>query len=299
MHSPDHSCPTCSGHGPLLIPEPRFKPAPGTGVPGTGSPVIELSGVCFDYDGREVLSDVDLTVKTGDFLAIIGPNGGGKTTLVKLILGLLSPKAGTVRVLGADPLSVRPAVGYVPQHALIQPSFPVTVRDVVLLGLRHGDGLLSARRWPGYGASEKQKALDTLHMVDMADLAERRFDALSGGQKQRVLVARALVSDPALLLFDEPTSNIDPQGKVCLFDLLSSLSSAITIVMVSHDLISASTRISSVAAVNRKLIQNRSRELTPTMLELIYGTHDASCPMDDYIKGMSSIFGADGPRSKA
>ena len=299
MHSPDHSCPTCSGHGPLLIPEPRFKPVPGTGTPGIGSPVIELSGVCFDYDGREVLSDVDLTVRTGDFLAIIGPNGGGKTTLVKLILGLLSPKAGTVRVLGADPLSVRPAVGYVPQHALIQPSFPVTVRDVVLLGLRHGDGLLSARRWPGYGASEKQKALDTLHMVDMADLAERRFDALSGGQKQRVLVARALVSDPALLLFDEPTSNIDPQGKVCLFDLLSSLSSAITIVMVSHDLISASTRISSVAAVNRKLIQNRSRELTPTMLELIYGTHDASCPMDDYIKGMSSIFGADGPRSKA
>lgn len=135
--------------------------------------------------------------------------------------------------------------------------------------------------------------------VKAAGVLHKALDALSGGQKQRVLVARALVSDPALLLFDEPTSNIDPQGKVCLFDLLSSLSSAITIVMVSHDLISASTRISSVAAVNRKLIQNRSRELTPTMLELIYGTHDASCPMDDYIKGMSSIFGADGPRSKA
>lgn len=292
MHAHDHSCTTCTGHGHPLIPEPHFKPLPGTGVP-----VIELQDVSFAYDEREVLSGVDLKIASGDFMAVIGPNGGGKTTLVKLILGLLAPKSGTVRVLGADPLSVRPAVGYVPQHALIQPSFPVTVQEVVLLGLRRQGGLLSLARWPGYHVRDKAKAMETLRMVDMADLATRRFDALSGGQKQRVLVARALVSDPALLLFDEPTSNIDPQGKVCLFDLLSALSSSITIVMVSHDLISASTRISSVAVVNRKLIQNRSRELTPAMLELIYGTHDASCPLDEYIKGVSSIFGQAGPRS--
>jgi len=292
MHTHDHSCPSCSGHVHPLIPEPHFRP-----LPGTGTPVIELQGVSFSYDEREVLSDVDLKIASGDFMAVIGPNGGGKTTLVKLILGLLAPKSGTVRVLGADPLSVRPAVGYVPQHALIQPSFPVTVLEVVLLGLRRQSGLLSLGRWPGYHAQDKAKAMETLRMVDMADLATRRFDALSGGQKQRVLVARALVSDPALLLFDEPTSNIDPQGKVCLFDLLSALSASITIVMVSHDLISASTRISNVAVVNRKLIQNRSRELTPAMLELIYGTHDASCPLDEYIKGVSSIFGQAGPRS--
>ena len=292
MHPPDHSCPSCAGHDHPAIPEPRFR----SGLI-SGRPVIELSGVSFAYDSREVLSNVNLTVSAGDFLAVIGPNGGGKTTLVKIILGLLAPGSGTVRVLGADPLAVRPAVGYVPQHALIQPSFPVTVRDVVLLGLRRSGGFFSTGRWPGYSAAEKQKALDTLDMVDMADLAGRRFDALSGGQKQRVLVARALISDPALLLFDEPTSNIDPQGKVCLFDLLSALSASITIVMVSHDLISASTRITSVAVVNTRLIQNRGRELTPTMLELIYGTHDASCPLDEYIKGMSSIFTAGGPRS--
>ena len=292
MHTHDHSCPSCSGHGHPRIPEPHFRP-----LPGPGTLVIELQGVSFSYDEREVLSNVDLKIASGDFMAVIGPNGGGKTTLVKLILGLLAPKDGTVRVLGADPLSVRPAVGYVPQHALIQPSFPVTVHEVVLLGLRRQGGLLSLGRWPGYRPQDKAKAMETLRMVDMADLATRRFDALSGGQKQRVLVARALVSDPALLLFDEPTSNIDPQGKVCLFDLLSALSSSITIVMVSHDLISASTRISSVAVVNRKLIQNRSRELTPAMLELIYGTHDASCPLDEYIKGVSSIFGQAGPRS--
>jgi len=247
---------------------------------------------------EEALSHLKYAIREGKgFSVITGEAGTGKTTLVKLILGLLAPKSGTVRVLGANPLSVRPAVGYVPQHALIQPSFPVTVHEVVLLGLRRQGGLLSLGRWPGYHAQDKAKAMETLRMVDMADLATRRFDALSGGQKQRVLVARALVSDPALLLFDEPTSNIDPQGKVCLFDLLSALSSSITIVMVSHDLISASTRISNVAVVNRKLIQNRSRELTPAMLELIYGTHDASCPLDEYIKGVSSIFGQAGPRS--
>jgi zinc transport system ATP-binding protein len=292
MKPHDHSCPSCSGHGLPFIPEPHFRP-----LPGTGTPVIELRGVGFSYAEREVLSEVDLTVTVGDFLAVIGPNGGGKTTLVKLILGLLAPKEGTVRVLGADPLSVRPAVGYVPQHAQVQPSFPVTVHEVVLLGLRRAGGMLSGGRWPGYRRREKDKAMEALRMVDMADLATRRFDALSGGQKQRVLVARALVSDPALLLFDEPTSNIDPKGKICLFDLLSALSSSITIVMVSHDLISASTRISSVAVVNRRLIQNRSRELTPAMLELIYGTHDASCPLDEYIRGVSSIFGQSGPGS--
>lgn len=280
------SCPTCAGHSHAPIPTARFGP-----LPETSEPVIELRDVSFAYDGPDVLTNVDLTVRTGDFLAILGPNGGGKTTLVKLILGLLAPRSGRVRVLGADPLTVRPAVGYVPQHAKVQPSFPITVREVVLLGLRRETGLFAGRRWPGQGPAELRKTMDTLRMVDMVDLADRRFDALSGGQKQRVLVARALVSEPALLLFDEPTSNIDPQGKVCLFDLLSALSRNITIVMVSHDLISASSRITGLAAVNRTLIQSDGRDLTPAMLELIYGTHDASCPLDEYIRGVSSIFG--------
>lgn len=294
MHSPDHICATCAGGGPASIPEPRFRR-----LQPDGSLVIDLQDVSFAYADRNVLADVSLQVRAGDFMAVIGPNGGGKTTLIKLILGLLSPRSGRVQVLGQDPRVVRPAVGYVPQHAQVQPSFPITVLDVALLGLRRAGGLLSWRGWPGYGRAEKQKAMDILHMVDMADLSARRFDALSGGQKQRVLVARALVSDPALLLFDEPTSNIDPQGKVCLFDLLSALSSSITIVMVSHDLISASTRITSVAAVNQTLIQNQSRELTPTMLQLIYGTHDASCPLDEYIRGVSTIFGEADHRRQA
>ncbi len=251
----------------------------------SAEPVVRLEQVCFAYDGQEVLTDIDLTVRQGDFLAIIGPNGGGKTTLVKIIMGLLKPKSGSVRVLGENPFSGRPRMGYVPQHANVQLSFPISVLDVVLMGLNR-----TGRRWPGYKSGERQKALDMLQLVDMADFKDRRFDALSGGQKQRVLVGRGLVSEPRLLVFDEPTSNMDPHGKVCLFELLAHLSSSLTIVMVSHDLISASGRISGVAAVNRRLIQRNNKELTPDMLALIYGTHDATCPLDVYLKDVSSMF---------
>lgn len=280
MHS--HSCPTCA------MP-PALSAANTTNRPKTGTTIIELADVSYAYEEQDVLTNVTLTVKANDFLAIIGPNGGGKTTLVKLILGLLSPKSGTVRVLGADPKSARAAIGYVPQHTAAQPGFPLTVSEAALLGLRRTTGRF--RHWPGYSAAEKRKALDILEMVDMADMAKHRFDTLSGGQKQRVLVARALISGPSLLLFDEPTSNIDPQGKLCVFDLLAALSASITIVMVSHDLISASTHINSVAVVNQTLIQNPSSELTPDMLQLIYGSHDASCPLDGYIRNVSSILG--------
>ncbi len=252
-------------------------------------PVVMMDKVCFAYDGQEVLTDIDLTVRPGDFLAIIGPNGGGKTTLVKIIMGLLKPKSGTVRVLGEDPFSGRPRVGYVPQHANVQLSFPITVLDVVLMGLNR-----TGRRWPGYTSAERQKALDMLQLVDMADYRDRRFDALSGGQKQRVLVGRGLVSEPRLLVFDEPTSNMDPHGKVCLFELLAHLSSSLTILMVSHDLISASGRISGVAAVNRRLIQREQKEMTPEMLALIYGTHDATCPLDVYLKDVTTLFDQEG-----
>ena len=246
------------------------------------TPVIRLEDVSFAYNGEDVLSNVNLTVRQDDFLAIVGPNGGGKTTLVKLILGLLAPRRGSVRVMGRDPAASRPNIGYVPQNATVQPQFPITVLDVVLMGLEHS-GRHSARQ-------SRELALNTLRLVAMADYQSRRFGTLSGGQKQRVLVARALISQPSLLLFDEPTANIDPQGKVCLFDMLATLSSEITVVLVSHDLISASGGITSVAVVNRQLIQRRDKTLTPDMLQLIYGAHDASCPLGDYLKFMPEIF---------
>lgn len=254
-------------------------------------PIINLQQVSFAYGrGKPVLTQVSLEVQAGDFLAIIGPNGGGKTTLIKLILGLLAPNQGIIQVLGQNPRHERPHVGYVPQHTQVQTYFPITVLEVALLGLRRPKDKFWTKSCPGYGPAEKNLAKETLALVQMTDQAEQRFDTLSGGQKQRVLVARALMSDPPLLLFDEPTSNIDPQGKICLFDLLSTLSSSITIVMVSHDLIAASTAITSVAAVNQTLIQSNGRELTPAMLQLIYGAHDTSCALDGYLRGLSDIF---------
>jgi zinc transport system ATP-binding protein len=245
---------------------------------------IELENVGFAYNGGErVLAGVDLAVERGAFLAIIGPNGGGKTTLVKILLGLLIPQEGSVSVLGGDPARRAPNVGYVPQHSDFETGFPITVKDVVLLGLKHARQH-AFRRAKKYG----DRAMSALKGVDMADYANRRFDTLSGGQRQRVLVARAMVSSPELLLFDEPMSNIDPQGKICLFDILSHLSESITVAMVSHDLLSATAGITEVAVVNRRLIQGR--EITPEMLELLYGVHDSSCPLDGYMKTLGALF---------
>lgn len=249
----------------------------------TPDPVIELDNVSFSYDTEPILNEVDLTLEQGAFLAIIGPNGGGKTTLIKLMLGLLTPQSGTVRIFGKDPARTMPCVGYVPQHQSFERGFPITVLDVVLLGLDR-----SHSRRLGFSRRFKHKAMDALAKVEMTRYASRRIDELSGGQRQRVLVARALMSDPKLLLFDEPTSNIDPSGKLCLFELLTGLTRDLTVVMVSHDLISASAGITDVAMVNKTLIQGT--EITPGMLQLVYGVHDSACPLDGYIKSLSSFF---------
>ena len=274
---------------------PRLTDRPRAAEDGAMPPdTIRLDRVSFAYNGGEtVLEDVDLGVGQGAFLAIVGPNGGGKTTLVKLMLGMLRPTAGTVRVLGLDPAQAAPNVGYVPQHTVFEPSFPITVLDVVLLGLVRAHGR------PGLGLPrrDRDKALDALRLVDMDAHAARRFDTLSGGQRQRVLVARALVSEPGLLIFDEPTANIDPHGKICLFEILGGLSRSITVVMVSHDLISATAGITDVAVVNRRLIQSEEgREITPDMLELVYGVHGAHCPLDGYMQSLSSLVRSVGHR---
>ncbi len=248
---------------------------------------IALDNVSFAYNGGEdVLHDVTLRVDQGAFLAIIGPNGGGKTTLVKLILGMLRPTRGSVRVLGDDPAQTAPNVGYVPQHTVFEPSFPISVLDVVLLGLVRRD----RPGRPGFGLPRKDRdrAMSVLDMVDMGRHSAKRFNTLSGGQRQRVMVARALVSSPGLLLFDEPTSNIDPQGKICLFEIMSGLRPFITVILVSHDLISATAGITDVAVVNGRLMQGR--EVTPAMLELVYGVHASHCPLDGYMKSLSSLF---------
>ncbi len=257
-------------------------------------PVVELKGVTFSYNSEPVLENVDLVVRAGDFLAVLGPNGGGKTTLLKTILGLLKPQRGMVRVFGKDPAQVSGRIGYVPQKSNVRPDFPINVLEIVLMGLTD-----AGRKGFRYSRAEKELALRALEKVEMRAYARRRMDSLSGGQTQRVLIARALVTNPELLVLDEPTSNVDPHGRFCFFELLAALGKSITVLVVSHDISVASARISGVACVNRRLIHNFKPELTPEMLSLLYGEHDHTCPVGVYMRDVSALFGLHEPGGKA
>jgi len=241
-------------------------------------PVVSLEHVFFSYNGLSVLDDVCMAVYEGDFLCVVGPNAGGKTTLLKLIMGLLKPARGTIRVFGHPPDRARPRIGYMPQHVRLDPQFPVNVGDVVLMGRLGGP-----HRFGPYSRADKKAAEKALSNVEMADLRNRPFGELSGGQRQRVLIARALVSDPDLLLLDEPTANVDTVIETELYDLLQRLNQHVTIILVTHDLGFVSRYVKSVACVNRQVVVHPTSEITGEMINEIYGCdvrmvrHDHRC----------------------
>ena len=240
--------------------------------------IIEIKGLNFSYDHTPVLKNIDLTVRERDFLALLGPNGGGKTTLIKIMLGLLTPKSGKVSIFGKDPACYAQYIGYLPQHFSISPDFPITVLEVVLMGLTKFQKL----GWR-FSREEKERAEAAMQRVEILEYAHKPIQDLSGGQRQRVLIARALVADPRLLILDEPTSNIDPQGKFCFYEFLAELSQSITILVVSHDLSITAAQINSIACINKELIHNPRPELTEDMFKLLYGVHERhSCPLTEY-----------------
>ena len=245
--------------------------------------VIEIEDLHFSYNGASVLEDVNLDVPEGAFLSIVGPNGGGKTTLLKLILGLLRPSRGSVRVFGVSPARARRRIGYMPQHASLDPLFPVTAMDVVLMG-RLGTG----KGWGFPNARDREKAGEALKLVDLGDAGDRAFMELSGGQRQRVLIARALVSDPELLLLDEPTSNVDAALEVELFELLSRLNAHMTVAVVNHDLGFVSRYVRSVACVNRRVVIHPTREITGEMIHRLYG-HDVCMVRHDALETAGGV----------
>ncbi|MDK2957376.1 MAG: zinc transport system ATP-binding protein [Desulfovibrionales bacterium] len=255
---------------------------------GEAPPVVELSHVGFAYDGEPVLEDVSLRMGKGEFVAVIGPNGGGKTTLLKIVLGLLTPQTGTVKVFGRPPAEVRRRIGYAPQHSEGPSDFPVSVLDVVLMGFL-GTGRARFRA----GRDEVERAMAALRRVGLDGQAKRRLNALSGGQQQRALIARALVCDPELLVLDEPTASIDPYGAFCFYEFLSELKEHAPILTVSHELSLAASRITSLAFVNRTLLYNAEPRPTEEMLSLAYGLHDASCPVDGFLRAMGRSLGAE------
>ena len=245
-------------------------------------PVVALENVCFAYNGTPVLENVTLSVPKGKMMSIVGPNGGGKTTLVKLILGLLRPNSGQLHVFGTTPQAVRHRIGYMPQHAQYDPQFPVTVRDVVLMGRLE-------RHWGGrYSRADKDAADDALGEVDLSNLGTRPFDALSGGQRQRVLIARALACNPDFLLLDEPTASVDAVIESRFYEILRKLNRRMTILLVSHDLGFVSDLVSHVICVNRQVVIHPTREITGKVIQDIYGA-DLRLVRHDHVSKKSGM----------
>ena len=242
----------------------------------SAAPAIEIDNASFSYDSSPVLESVTLSIERGDFVSVVGPNGGGKTTLLKLLLGALEPNRGAVRVFGLRPKAARKRIGYMPQHTQLDPRFPVTALDVALMG-RLGSG-----RWLGpYRQVDRRAAADAMCEVGLADHCRRRFSALSGGQRQRVLIARALAGDPELLLLDEPTSNLDPHVEGEFQQLLRRLNERMTILVVSHDLGFVSQIVRTVVCVNQRVFCHKSSEITADAIAEIYG-HDVKMVKHDH-----------------
>jgi zinc transport system ATP-binding protein len=217
---------------------------------------LKFNNVCFAYDREEVLHNIDLSLPEKSLLAVVGPNGGGKTTFLRLALGLLKPRLGTVHVFGDVPERRRCSIGYVAQHLSFDPAFPVSTLDVVLMGR-------ADRHWFGpYRQDDRTKSIEALEQVHLAHLSRRALANLSGGELQRVLIAQALVTDPELLLLDEPTANVDTKVEHEIYELLGELKERMTIVVVSHNLNVVTRYASHVACVNRTASLSRINEFT-------------------------------------
>ena len=240
------------------------------------TPLLEVQDVSFAYEGRKpILEDVNFTVYPQEYIALLGPNGGGKTTLLKVILGLLTPDTGRVLLKGRPNGDRDRFIGYLPQHAGIKDTFPLTVFDAVLMGLVDA----GHRGWR-FSRKEKRDAEAALEQVDMLSMKNTFLHSLSGGQRQRVFIARSLASGPELLILDEPTSNIDPQAKFCFYTFLAELKSRISILMVTHDMSLSAAGVDRLACLNRWLIESSEPVLSKEMMELMYGVHENhNCPM--------------------
>ncbi|MEN8155745.1 MAG: ATP-binding cassette domain-containing protein [Bacteroidota bacterium] len=215
-------------------------------------PLLQIKNLDAAYHGKVVLNNVSLTVMEHDFIGIIGPNGGGKTTLLKVLMGLIKPVKGEVKYAIA-----RSEIGYLPQGNQVDEQFPITVREVVASGL-----------------GKKQQLEEVLEKVGIASLHSRPIGELSGGELQRTLLARAIVSSPRLLILDEPDTHVDNRFEMELYALLGELNKTMTILLVSHDIGTISPYIKSIACVNRDLHYHASNEISEEQLKVY------NCPIE-------------------
>ena len=228
---------------------------------------VEMRDVNYHVNGRPILEDINLEVPEGEILAVIGPNGGGKTTLLKLITGQIRPSSGTVKVLGENPEDARERIGYLPQRSHFKTDFPINVLQTVLMG--------TYRRFEAYADDDRKRALRSLEMVGMLDYKDRKIGELSGGELQRVFLARAIVRDPDLLLLDEPTASVDPAFRTSFYNLMDDLRERMTVILVSHDIGTVTQHVDSVACLNHRLFVHGTVEEAVSCLEDAYG-----CPVE-------------------
>lgn len=251
------------------------------------TPLIEIKNLSAGYDNRTVLRNVNLTVYDRDFLGIIGPNGGGKTTLIKCILGLLKPTAGEIlytdkRFVASDKqrgTAQRPALttnrsvlkmGYLPQYNSIDRKFPIIVEEVILSGLSSQKSLISR-----FTATHREKARQVIARMGLEGLEKRAIGALSGGQLQRALLGRAIISDPALVVLDEPSTYIDKRFEARLYELLAEINHDCAIILVSHDIGTVLQQVKSIACVNETLDYHPDTGVSEEWLE-----RNFNCPIE-------------------
>jgi len=232
---------------------------------------IHIENLSVYYGQTPAIAGVCLDVAKGEYLGIIGPNGGGKSTLLKAILGLVQVSTGTVQVYGEKPGKNRALIGYVPQFAVMDKQFPITLLEVVLTG-RLKKGISPFFR---YTQEDRAQAQGLLERVGIAELSGRRISELSGGEFQKMLIARALAVNPALLILDEPTASVDASSRDQIYSLLQELNKTMTIILVTHDLLAISSHVHRLACLNGSLIYQGEPELSQNIVNSLYG-----CPVD-------------------
>jgi len=231
-------------------------------------PAIEITDLNFSFDELVILENINMKIEQGDFAGLVGPNGGGKTTLLKLILGLYKAKSGRISIMGERLKKQRKTIGYVPQYANFNSDFPISVQDTVLQGRLGVTNALGR-----YSKKDKAIAIKMMQETEILDLAHRSIQSLSGGQMQRVLVARALATEPEILLLDEPTANIDQRAEKDIFDIFKSINKRMTILIISHDIGFVSDYINKVFCLNKTMVCHDAAPVTSDTIHALYGDH--------------------------